>query len=156
VQRADALQERWIAAHAGNAMLGFGDDLPRVVGAILNTPLAGFATAAEPGGTCLQDVLAFSAKMQAAAERSAQAAYDQESLGESDLRTLYAGVALAFLNSPGLYFEKQVQRRFRNRMRAQQTHEVRGPPTPGPGSPGASVKERAHHMVSTLATLLDI
>jgi hypothetical protein len=123
---AAALQKAWGTAYPTHSMSDYEGDVTKVVGALLHTPLIAFATVQAPGGTPLTDVIAFDAAMEVAARRDAAEANRRQAVLADDIRTLFAGVALAFLRDPDRFFRANVQTRFRRQLDLKRKREVRG------------------------------
>jgi hypothetical protein len=122
---AQAMQARWLAACPQHAMPAFDADVAAVVCGLLRTPLRAFATS--PGGAAqpLTSVLSFGADMQQTALADAQRALAQRQPLANDVRTLFAGLALAFLNSPQDFVQAQAQQRFVERLKLRRSQGVR-------------------------------
>jgi hypothetical protein len=122
VTRATALEASWPKEHA---MSAYDDDVKQVVRALLTTPLETFATKASPNGSSLTSVLAFTPGMERTARRDAEQANAKKNPTSSDVRTLFAGVALAFAADTDRYLTTQAQERFRTRLFAIRSEGVR-------------------------------
>ncbi len=126
--RADALEDSWTQAYGVHAMTGYDDDLKKVVGALLTTPLKTFATKKLPQGVPLTNVLTFTPSMERDARRDAQQASKKMSPTSSNVRTLFAGVALAFVDDPERYRTAEAQKRFSQRLTETRSQAPRAAP----------------------------
>jgi hypothetical protein len=125
VDAADALQTAWVAAYPKHSMPEYEGDVPKVVSGLLRTPLAAFATERAREGAPLTDVIAFDSGMETAARDDAVEANKRQAVRAENIRTLFAGVALAFLRGPDRFFAAEVQARFRGQLELKRKREVR-------------------------------
>lgn len=128
---ASALSESWAKTYPQHAMPKYDEDVNSVVKALLTAPLAAFATQTKPAGAPLTDVLAFDARQERAARTDADNAFRQQSPKGADVRTLFAGVARAFLNDPERFTRSGVQRRFRQELDLRRSRATRRVDVPG-------------------------
>jgi hypothetical protein len=123
---ADRLAARWRHAHPEpHAMPAFDGDAEAVVNALMCQPLEAFKRAREGGPMPLRQVLPFSPQMQADAEKDATEALALHSPVSSDVRTLFAGLAIAFAREPAAFGQRQVQQRFTGRLLQRRTQGLR-------------------------------
>ena len=121
---ANTMQQAWRQVYPRHAMTEYEPDVRKVVGSVMQTRLVAFATAKLPDGAPLTDVITFDARMEEAARRDAAGAIRRENPKSADVRTLFAGVARAFLEDSGKFLAMQVQPRFRLQLEARRE---RGP-----------------------------
>ncbi|MEQ1907845.1 MAG: hypothetical protein ABMA15_03435 [Vicinamibacterales bacterium] len=134
VARASDLLALWRQTYPEpHAMTDFEEDIPKVVRAIFTTPLAAFAEGAPKTPNPLTDVFTFTAEMQEKAVAEATRALDRGTLIETDDRVLVAAAALAFVQDPSGALAVDTGKRFRDRLLATRSEEVRD---------GAAVPER--------------
>ena len=88
-------------------------------------PLEAFKRTREGGPMPLRQVLPFSPQMQADAEKDATEALALHSPANSDVRTLFAGLAIAFAREPAAFGQRQVQQRFVARLLHRRTQGLR-------------------------------
>ncbi len=122
---AQAMQARWLAACPQHAMPEFDADVAPVVQALMTTPLRAFASAKDGAAQPLSSVLSFSAAMHKLSLADAQRALSRRQPEALDVRTLFSGLALAFLRSPQTFRHVNAQARFVERLRSRRTQGVR-------------------------------
>jgi hypothetical protein len=113
---ADEHQAQWTEAYPAHAMTAYEADIPPVVAALMHAPLAALARSKGGAGESLSGVLSFTGPMQASAMADAARANKAEDPAGKDLRALFAGVALAFLQAPDRFRSEGAQNRFRARL----------------------------------------
>jgi hypothetical protein len=126
--RAYALEAPWRKAYGAHAMADYDGDLEKVVSALLTAPLKTFATKASPQGAPLTGVLPFTPGMERAARSDAQRANQKMAPTSSNVRILFAGVALAFVDDPERYRTAETQKRFRARLSEARSQAPRAAP----------------------------
>ena len=131
---AAALEARWRESCPGHAMADFDEDVQKVVRAMLTTPLQAFAAAKGKPAEPVLSVLCFTSAMHKAALADVDKALGQRQPGSDDVRVLFAGMALAFLQSPQSFRDLKAQQRFVDRLQQRRTQGVRAgenaPPRP--------------------------
>jgi hypothetical protein len=142
-QRAGELEKAGVTAP--HAMSAYDDDVPRVVRALLTTS---FPTLGKP----LTDVLPFTAKMEHQARKDGAAANSSSAVAGGEIRTLFAGVARAFLADPAAFQAAEAQRRFRTRMLEVRTQGPRSVQAPG-FVPAAPTDRHRHTAAAVLALI---
>jgi len=125
VREASALKTAWVSTYPQHAMAEYEDDVPRVVRAILETPLTAFAPKKGYPAAPLTKVFPFSPNMHKHATEDAANALARRPVLASDTRELFAGVALAFLTDPAKYASVNAQKRFRDRLLKTRDERVR-------------------------------
>ena len=122
---AQAMQAAWLAACPVHAMSDFEPDIEAVVQALMTSPLRAFASTKEGAAQPLSSVLSFSAAMQVQALADAQRALSLRMPEAEDVRTLFAGMALAYLQAPAGFGPAKAQQRFVGRLQTRRTQGVR-------------------------------
>ena len=123
---ADRLAARWQQAHPGtHAMSAFDGDAEAVVDALMHTPLTAFKRSREGDPLSVRQVLLFSEQMQDDAEKDATEALALHAPLSSDVRTLFAGQAMAFARDPAAFGPREVQQRFIGRLLQRRTQGLR-------------------------------
>jgi hypothetical protein len=119
----DAVAIDALAAALPHPMPEHEADVVAVVSALLDTPLAAFAAGAGKAAQPLRGLFGFSATMQQQAQADAKRALARQTLAGSDLRVLFAALALAFRQAPDKI--RDVQARFEARLSQVRTQGVR-------------------------------
>ncbi|MGM9488117.1 hypothetical protein [Ideonella sp. YS5] len=123
---ADRLAARWQQAHPGpHAMPAFDDDAKAVVKALMGQPLAAFKRTREGDPLPVRQVLRFTRQMQDDAEKDATEALALHPPLSSDVRTLFAGQAIAYARDPAAFAQREVQQRFIGRLLQRRTQGLR-------------------------------
>lgn len=120
---AAAIDARVAALPAPHPMPGHEADVAAVVSALLDTPLASFATGAGKAAQPLRGLFGFTVAMQQQAQADARRALARQTLAGNDLRVLFAALALAFRQAPDKI--RDVQARFEARLSQVRTQGVR-------------------------------
>ncbi len=143
-QAAARLQATWTSTHPKHAMADYEGDVAAVVGAILHSPLPAFHTDKAPGGAALSTVLRFTPAMETKAMRDASEANRNMPVTADDIRTLFAGVARAFITDAKSFLAAGAQARFRRQLELRRTRGPRSVAVPGfrPANPD---ERRAAH-----------
>jgi len=81
--------------------------------------------------------------MQTRAEEAAAKSFERQATVLKNLRTEYAAVAWAFLKDPHRYRDRDVQKRFRERMCLDRTQELRAAKASSPRLPPVAERAKA-------------
>jgi hypothetical protein len=124
-------------------MTVYVDDVRKVVSAIVATPLGVFSTDAMPDGQSLRGVIRFTPAMEKQARDDAKAANAKQPVTAADIRTLFAGVAHAFVQDPQAFVSASAQVRFNKALEARRSRGVRAVKVPGFEPVGLAARQRA-------------